>query len=463
MNREKKIISAVTLVVCFLIIFIYCLFPFKVGINSGGLNSNVEASVGLEGLNNGSFYVKYSVLDSATNVNNAFSAPVRLLVNAVRGFSDLFDIRILSFVYMIILLISMFYIIKYVDLKNLKANIVFAFAMVFIVFDLSYLLYLNTLYAEGMFYVLMVLISALYLKLVNSEKPQLPTTVVFFIVSIFISALKPGLSFMVIPFSVMGGYLFTKRKGLSYRCVLVALIVLNLIYPFISSCSFPDENTDKFNSVFYGALYENDTPEKTLEKLEIDEKYKSLAGLNTYESLPENIDKETFNKEFYENISREDLIKYYLLNPSEYIAKYTFVGYNAFETYPKYSGNFTSDTGKPADAKAGGFKIYNIIKEKMFPKTLWFIYGIPILLILLLIGYRKKVGSGIMVMGICQAVSTMVLFNVPMINSGLVDISRTMSIFNIAFDINILMIIGIFIFVVTQRKQEFKEKYGLSQ
>ena len=154
----------------------------------------------------------------------------------------------------------------------------------------------------------------------------------------------------------------------------------------------------------------------------------------------------------------------YILNPQKFVSQYKFVGYNAFETYPKYAGNFTADSGKNADVKAGGFKLYNLLKEKVFPKTLWFVYLIPLLVIALLVGYRKLINNtGIVIMGISVALSSMIVFIIPMINNGLVDISRTMAVYNVTFDALVIMLVCILLHITTKRKQEFKDKYGLSQ
>ena len=66
-------------------------------------------------------------------------------------------------------------------------------------------------------------------------------------------------------------------------------------------------------------------------------------------------------------------------------------------------------------------------------------------------------------MGICLAVINIILFNVPMITSGLADIARTMAIYNISFDILFVMIVSLLIYTSAKKKQEFKEKYGLTQ
>lgn len=464
MSKEKKIITYSSMIICFVLISIYCLSPLCVGLNHGGNNSSIEASLGLDGVNDGFFYTGYNIIESNGITNDSsFYNIVRPIIRLTSIFSNYFDIRILSFIYTLILIISIFYLNKYINFSNRIGNIVFAFLTIFVAFDLSYLLYLNTLYAEAAFYVLLLFDISLYIKLITSKRPQIPTTVLFFFIAIIICGLKSNMYILFLPFLAMGIYLFTKRKGYTFRFLVGILSLLLIVYPILKYDVYLDSDKDKFHSVFYGILYENEEPEKTLYKLGLDEKYAELAGKNQFNELPLDINSEEFRENFYNKISYWDITRYYITNPSEYIKQFKYVGYNSMDTAPKYVGNYTVASGKDAYATATGFNIYNIIKSKLYPKTLWFIYLIPFALIFLLILYRKNINKGIVVLGCSLSVMSMMLFNIPMITSGLVDIVRTMAIFNIAFDTVVVMIVCILLYISTQRKQEFKDKYGLSQ
>lgn len=463
MTKEKKIITYSSMIISFVLIFIYCLSPFAIGLNHAGNNSSFETAVGLQGANDGYFYTGYSILENSTDINGSMYKVIRPLVTLCDAFSDYFDIRILSFIYLILLLISVFYLNKYVNFGNKVLDIIFAVLIIFVVFDLSYLVYLNTLYAEGMFYVLLVFEVSLYIKLINSDKPQLPTSVVFCLVPLILCGLKANMFFIIIPFVFMAGYLIYKRKSITYRIIVGILSLLFIIYPVLNYSDYQNEDTDKFHSIFYGILYENKNPGKTLDKLNVDKNYISLAGKNQFDKLDIDIKTEKFKEDVLNKVSYSDIFKYYLSNPSEYVKQFKYVGWNAFETYPKYAGNFSLSSGKSPYDVAGGFRIYNLIKSKLFPKTLWFIYLIPLLLIGMLIAYKKIFNKGYLVLGVSLSIMNIILFNVPMITSGLVDISRTMAMYNVTFDIIFIMIIGCMLYISAKRKQEFKEKYGLTQ
>lgn len=463
MTREKKIITYISLAVCFLIIFIYCLSPFAVGLNHGGNNNEFENALGLSGANDGYFYTGYNIVGDGYAVNGSMYNILKPIISFCGKISQYFDIRILSFIYALMLLVSVYYLNKYINFGNRTLDIIFAVLIIFVVFDISYLLYLNTLYAEGMFYALFVLAVSLYIKLIKSDKPQLPTTIVFILISLVICGLKPNLLLMVIPFVAMIGYLIYKRKSLLFRIVVCLMTILLIVYPVINYNNYQNENTDKFHSVFYGILYENKNVENTLKKFDIDSKYNVLAGKNIYNELEFDINSQEFKKEVIDKISYTNIVKYYITNPNEYLNQYKYVGWNAFETSPKYVGNFTSASGKTAYDIAKGFNVFNLLKSKLFPKTLWFIYLIPILLAVILIAYKKKFNLGFIVFGIAMSFINLILFNVPMITGGLVDISRTMAIYNISFDVIFIMIIACMLHISSQRKQEFKEKYGLTQ
>ncbi len=314
-----------------------------------------------------------------------------------------------------------------------------------------------------MFYVLFVFEISLYIKLINSNKPQLPTSVVFCLVALVLCGLKANMLLIIIPFLFMTGYLIYKRKSVVYRIIIGVLSLLFVIYPVLNYSDYLNEDTDKFHSIFYGILYENKNPGKALDKLNLDKSYASMAGKNYYDKLAIDITSKEFKENVLNKVSYTDIVKYYLLNPSEYAKQFKYAGWNAFETYPKYAGNYSASSGKSPYDIAGGFKIYNLIKSKLFPKTLWFIYLVPILLIGILIAYKKIFNKGYLVLGVSLALMNIILFNVPMITSGLVDISRTMAVYNVTFDIILIMIVGCMLYISAKRKQEFKEKYGLTQ
>ncbi len=463
MSKEKKTITYACMAFCFVLIFIYCLSPIAIGLNHAGNNLAFEKALGLKGENNGFFYTGYNIVGNSSYTGGTGYLFIRPIVFLCSLFSDYFDIRLLAFIYTILLVISVFYLNKYVNFKNYIANIIYASLTLFIAFDLSYLLYLNTLYTEGLFYVLFIFSIALYVKLINSEKPQFPTTLFFVFTVFLICGLKPNYMLLTIPYGAMIVYLIIKRKTLLYRIINILLLSVVLIVSFVGNGYMDTTATDKFHSVFYGALYENDAPERCLEAFDIDSKYVSMAGKNHYDKLQYDIESTEFKKDVTDKISTGDVFKYYITNPQSYINQYKYVGWNALETYPKYVGNYTSESGKDPYAVAKGFRLYNTIKVKLFPKEVWFFWLVPVLLIALLIFYKNKLNLGYVVMGISVSIVNIILYNIPMMTSGLVDIARTMAPFNITFDFIVIMLVMTMVYTSLLRKQEFKEKYGLTQ
>jgi len=128
MSREKKMLTVASMLICLVLIFVYCLSPLHLGINSGGMNHELENSVGLSGINNGHFYIKYNILEnnSSDYGMSSYSSFLRTIVAVSEKFTDVFDIRIISFIYMIMLLLSVFYFNKYINLGNRMGNIIFS-------------------------------------------------------------------------------------------------------------------------------------------------------------------------------------------------------------------------------------------------------------------------------------------------------------------------------------------------
>jgi hypothetical protein len=101
-------------------------------------------------------------------------------------------------------------------------------------------------------------------------------------------------------------------------------------------------NDTTYQSVFFGAVKESETPEKDLEQLGIDEKYLPLVNTHAYMNdgeYPMDIKTDEFQRDFYDKISKKDVIFFYMKHPVRFAQKVAFSIRNASALRPLNSGN----------------------------------------------------------------------------------------------------------------------------
>lgn len=259
---------------------------------------------------------------------------------------DRFNIAYLGIIYAVMLACAAFCLLSSVNDRGLKLQLPMLALFVFMFCDSGYLVYFNSLYGEPLQYVAFLILIGM--GILMYRRPTGIKAVMFFLALYFFA----GSKLANIPFALMisllcWGFFFRRRDRGYRRCLVISWLVL-----VISACAtyaaIPDwMNQDTtYQSVFFGILKESGAPADDMAEMGIDEKYLSLAGTNAYmpeEDYPEEMRSEGFMDDFYNNITKADVMKFYLSHPTRFIKTLAFAVENSAWIKPPYLGNSTSE------------------------------------------------------------------------------------------------------------------------
>ena len=473
MQDSRKKICIITLALCFITAFIYLFFPMSVSMQDSGALAHIEKGLGLSKaestFENGNYAeLKYKIQEkgNAEEYNGASTLYISPLVSVSKAFHKNFDIRLLGLFYLILMLAAIWIVLRHVTMKQTWQNITLAALLYFVFFDVAYLVYFNTLYTEAGFLVFLVLACALYAKLAFSDKPQKPTLILYYFCAFLLCGMKPNMAFAGIFFALMGLRLLPLRRGYTFRILNVVLAALIAVVPFFQFRDVMPANREQnlYNSVFYGILKDQEDVPAALEKLGLSSALAPYAGTASFQV---NIDSDDLKTEFFDKIGYGDVVTYYLTNPSVFLDKWNVSANNAFENRPRYLGNYTVESGKEAKDLAGGFALYSTVKRTVFPAKTGFVLLFAVLFIVGAVYLRRKTDNGggkaFCDASVILGFFSLLLFPVPVITFGESELARHMGVYAMLFDVMFVIAVCGIALIVTQRRNNLKEKYGVNQ
>lgn len=299
------------------------------------------------------FWDKITYLCESNSEEDIYSSPQFIIIKASKVMNlvankitsrdeTTYNIAYLAFIYILMLSTAAWGIFTFFADEPRKMQIAVFLIFIFIFCDAGYLLYFNSLYGEPLQYVsLMILIA---LGLLIYKRPTIPKIACFFVALYFFA----GSKLANVPYSVIVSVLALSfaylRKGKLYRigvliCVILAAVCITNLYVSIPSWMHYDTT---YQSVFFGAVKESETPEKDLKQLGIDEKYLPLVNTHAYMDdgeYPIDITTDEFQHDFYDRISKANVVFFYLRHPVRFVKKVAFSIENASCLRPLNSGN----------------------------------------------------------------------------------------------------------------------------
>lgn len=372
----------------------------------------------------------------------------------------LFDIRYLAFMYSIIFLIGTFLIINY---KKFSKPLKITAGIYILLFFTStcYLEYFNSFFGEPGTFVFFFLTIGTYLHLIEKEDVKKRDFIYFFIASgCFLTAKSqniPMLPFMLIIYIA----LFISYKSLSFRkTIIIGSIIVTLICSasLISLTKIINEN-NIYQSVFSGVLRGSKTPEKDLNELGLNKRFKVFIGHSFY-NTDNGLDPtgEDMLKNFYPHISNWKILFFYLKHPSRMWQKIVDAANSNYDLDKPYIGNFVKYKYSP-NKKVNTFRSFLI---KKFPAVHHNVYGFIIFsLIYLIISTLYLIKSNDVSIKLLNLMLIFILitgasqFILPVIGAGHGDFSKHLFLLNLSYDI-MFGIALLWIVHITLRKLKIK-------
>lgn len=302
------------------------------------------------------FWEKVSFLCENNKEEEIYSSPQFIIIKASKVMNFIvnsilvndetnYNIAYLAFIYILMLSLAAWGIFSFFADESRKLQITVFLIFIIMFCDAGYLLYFNSLYGEPLQYVsLMLLIS---LGLLIYKRPTIPKVACFFVSLYFFAGSKlANVPYSIIVSLLALSFVFLRKDkrykiGVALSVAVAAVCIANLYV------SIPDwmHNDTTYQSVFFGAVKESETPQKDFKQLGIDEKYIPLINTHAYMDegeYPIDITTPEFQHDFYDKVSKVSVAFFYLRHPVRFAHKIAFSIENASCLRPLNSG--TSET-----------------------------------------------------------------------------------------------------------------------
>ena len=374
--------------------------------------------------------------------SQVFLVKIAIFINKLVGFKRFFDIRVLSFLYVMILSISIFTIHKYSNISSNYVKYILSIVMLIVFIDVGYIAYFNSLYGEATSYVFLFLVLASGLYIANHNNPSFLGLLIFLIALIIFSTAKPQNIPIAFIFIIFLTKLFFEKRDILWRTTIVFLTFVMATSSIAVLMFTPQvmQNCHKYQAIFYGIIRYSPTPEKDLEELGIDPKFAVLKGTNFFMTgLTYDLRDPIFQEEIYDKITHWKILSFYLKHPDRSLEKLIISAENGFYIRPAYLGNYERAPGVKPLQMATTFSLWSTFKANTLPHSLFlvvsffFVYFV-VLAYYYVIKWRRREKTLFvdifMTLGLIGAVS----FVVPVLGDGEADHAKHLFLFNVAFD-----------------------------
>ncbi|MDO5396479.1 MAG: DUF6273 domain-containing protein [bacterium] len=336
---------------------------------------------------------------------------------------------------------------------RLKTAVLVIFLLVFC--DAGYLLYFNSFYGEPLQYVaLMMLLSV---GLMIYKNPTIPKVVYFYISLYFFAGSKlANVPFSII-ISLMAAVIIILRKDKRFKRWVLGSAAVSVIMMIGLYASIPEwmQQDTTYQSVFFGIVKESDTVNEDLEELGVDAKYSVLANTNAYmdeSEYPIDVHSDEFKRDFYDRVSKLDLVMFYFNHPGRLFGKLSTAIKNTAYIRPPNLGNMPDVKMTLTDKYSTWSKLRVMLRFMYSPLIIFSIFALLSLYIIFLdIFYIRNrrledpkrmymmIGINVLIAGLW------INLILPMVANGEADLQKHMFLFIHCNDIMLMtLIIGMF-------------------
>ena len=299
------------------------------------------------------FSEKLASLWDTNNAKEIYSSPQFLLIkisktlnyfsNIISGRSEnAYSIIWLASLYILMLSVAAWGIFTFFADHSKKTQIAVFIIFIIMFCDAGYILYFNSFYGEPLQYIALMLLIASGLLIYR--RPSIPKVVCFFVALYFFA----GSKLANIPYSVivciLSLTLLVLRKDKLFKIGVIAAFLVAVCAIVHLYSSIPDwmQRDTTYQSVFFGVVKESGRVEKDLKFLGVDEKYAVLANTTAYmddDEYPIDITTKEFERDFYDRVSKADVVIFYLFHPARLVKNMSAAISNSAYIRPPNSGN----------------------------------------------------------------------------------------------------------------------------
>ncbi len=469
MRRFLKKINFNTLsVILFLLISITTLFAYPiVGMADNGdyyriisQNDLYHLSSNDEDIYFGYFNKDYGIFKYNNEVSKTLISTQSIIIK-IAVFIDkvitkdyIFDIRVLACLYIVIQAFAMYFFTKVLikDVNNEKYKLLIVLLLNFIFADTAYLAYYNSFYGEAVGMSCFLFSIGIMLYMCKYNKFNIHNIMLFGIFTFLLIGSKQQLSPIGIIVSLLMIRIIFLNKDIRIKIIssiLAILFIFSSIY-FYKSIKGDFDYINRYHSMTRGALLNEENTDDILEEFRIYDQYSILKNEIFFEDIPMiNPYNERLLENFYNKYSFIDILEFYIKNPKALSKMSNLAFKNAYSIRPELIGNYEKSVGKPYGEKSYFFAFWSSFKKGVIPNSL----GISLIYIFLFLLYIiKKYVNAIkgknknnlifqdtlvysLLIGLSQIV-------ISIIGAGDADLAKHLFMYNLSFDLILLIIIG---------------------
>lgn len=309
---------------------------------------------------------------------------------------QLFDIRFLAFLYIILYLPGVFLIIKAAleRVGQFSEAAALAGLGVLIFSDISYIAYFNSLYTDALFFIMLLYMAGSSLLLHRDSKYQGLYAVLLGLSCMgFCLVAKRGfLAGIIIAFFLLMHLQHMIRKRSKVLHVIVTCLVLTTSILSLFQVSSEFDDTGKYHAMTRGVLLQSTDPAQTLEHMGINLSFSVLANDSLYEEYPvTQLANPLLQQEFLTRYSTGDILMYYIRHPGSLISMWDLGVKAAVNLRRDYCGNYERSAGMPPMGKSIFGSAWSIFKMQSAPKTIG--YLLVLVAIVWITADRKLLGK----------------------------------------------------------------------
>lgn len=291
---------------------------------------------------------------------------------------QLFDIRFLALIYIALYLPGVYLVVR-AALERVRAfseAAVLTALGVLIFSDVAYIAYFNSLYADALFFIMLLYMAGCSLLMHRDGKRQGVYTVLLGLSGMGF-CLVAGRGFLaggIVAFFLLTHLRYRNgRRGKALSAIVACLVLMTSVLSFFQvSDEFDD--TGKYHAMTRGVLLQSDDPAKTLEDMGINGSFSVLANDSLYAEYPvTQIGNPLIQREFLSRYSTGDIMAYYLRHPGALIAMWDLGAKAAVNLRRDSCGNYERSTGMPPMSKSVFGAVWSIFKMQSAPKTIGYI------------------------------------------------------------------------------------------
>ncbi len=377
---------------------------------------------------------------------------INYLLKIIFGKSpEIFNIKILGILYAAIYSYGLYLFLINLRFKNRYIHFLFLLISIVILCDMGYLLYFNSFFGEAVIIASLMMALGSLTAFINSEEngESFYYGILFYIFALALTGAKVANTPIGILIGLFSLTLFIVKKDRLNRALILIGSLLLVCFSILYYMNAPKwmSQVNNYQSIFYGITKDSKEPKKDLEKLSIPLKYLPLTNTHGFLNHGEfDIYSNEFQKEVYDNASFVDILKFYLLNPSRFMEKLKLSADSSVIIRPSYLGNYSKEDEPERLSFTERFSLWSNIRKNTLGSAFYIIFTFSVLFFIINIyeiinniqQYYNE-GTAAAFAALLLFLTTMSQFVLPVIGNGEADLQKHMLLFNLCFDLMILV------------------------